>query len=435
MPDHFYYILISILIFSVFFSWLKSGNIINPLTLFVLWWGTFIFVSSLNLIGMNIPSMHTYYLIFLSMSMYAAGSITFLPYQNRMRKDITAQKSKYTLPLKLKIFLILQFALTVFLISYSGKALSMLRTMDPGTFRALVFTDEGIFGANKKYFTFIISPSLYISCFIITSGVFIKKIPKYFLVLSFINLMLYSSITAGRAPIFIATITLLLGFLYNLNFKKIDLKLRYILMIAVPLIFVVWMSVFRKSFTAGSKSIYDIFLEYFIWYFTGPFTAFDYFLHNMKGGINYDHSVIRGVFAGLEDLFDPLLEKLFPGFTQINESFHSFTRTFRSLGGAASRHNSHYTMLYTFVRDAGTYGVVIFSYLFGAVVASVYRCYIKRQTLTNFSVLLILTYLSIIGTMRWELRYIWSWASILGILFLTKKVVVEKNGTSPGIRN
>ncbi len=425
MPESFYYILLIAVIVPVGLSWVKSGTIINPVTFFNLWWGGFLFLSTLNLVGIRIPSMRVYYIVLLAMSMYSTGCLSFISGNNISdRPSLLKPEKTDALPVKMQVFILLQIAFTVFLIYYSNRAFAMMRSMGPDAFRALIYKDEGLFGQDKKYFMFIVSPYLYLSVILTTAGVMTKKISKYFLILSFFNLILYSALTAGRAPIFLGIMVLSLGFLYNLNISKLKIRPATLIMIAFPVIFIVWMSAFRKStFRADTKSPLYIFFEYFVWYFTGPFTAFDYFMNNMNQGADYHYSAVRGVFAGIEELFLPVLKRAFPGFYGINESFHEFTRIYRPMGGPATHHNSHFTMLYTFMRDAGYLGVMIFSYIFGAVNGIMFSLFLKKTTIVNFSMLLILTFLSLMGIMRWELRYVWSWLTISGILLIPNRFV------------
>ena len=122
----------------------------------------------------------------------------------------------------------------------------------------------------------------------------------------------------------------------------------------------------------------------------------------------------------------PLIRKFFRFYKDINPSFHEITAPFRSLGGPATHHNSHFTMLYTFYRDAGIIGIILYSYLLGAINSVIFNRFRKNTSILNFTILILLTYLSIIGTMRWELRYSWGWLIMIGSFFVIKKFVVKK---------
>jgi oligosaccharide repeat unit polymerase len=432
MPDHFYYTLILVAFTFIPLSWLKSGRLFNPVTIFCAWWCFFIFVSSLHIVNMNAPTPRVYYHLLLAVVMFCTGGITFLsPASAELKRSEPG--NFYIKPVKLRLFLFFQLLITLLLFVYLNKAINMLKSMDPGSFRGLVFDEGGVLGANRKYFMYIILPSLYINAFISVAGVLYGRLRMPYMVIALFNLILYSAVTIGRSPIFIALMGFGFGVIYLSQIKKIKIKPLYVILVSLPVIYMVSISIFRKSYSSGSTSALTIFANYFVWYFTGPFTAFDHFLDFMKEGRDYDFSYFRAMVGGIEDFVYPLLKRIFPGFTPINEYVHGYTKIFRPLGGFVSHHNSHYTMVMEFMWDAGYFGIIIYPYIFGSVIAKVYNSFRKNHSIASFGILLILTYLSIMGVMRWELRYIWSWATIAGIIFFSQKFYVMKTSGN-GIR-
>lgn len=425
MPEYFFYILFGVTFLMILLSWLKSENLFNPVSIFNMWWGFFIFVATLDLGGLRIPSVKALLLLVLSQAMFSLGGLTFISPEKKLLGPRDPKNLKNA-PLALRIFLPLQILLTFFLLIYLVKAIGMLRSMDPGSFRALVFDNSGVMGENRKYFFFIILPSLYASAFTSITGVFFYRVKLRYLILSLSNLILYSMVTIGRAPIFIAIMGFSFGLIYVYQLKKIKIKFRYVLLVSIPVIYLISMSVYRKAYMSGSKTVFTMLSEYIVWYFTGAFTAFDYFLDFCKEGVAREYSYGRAMIAGIEDYFYPILRRIFPGYTPVNEHIHDFTKIFRSLGGAATHHNSHYTMVMEFMWDAGYYGVVILPYIFGAIIAKVYNSFRTNHSIATFASLILLTYLSLMGIMRWELRYVWSWGTLAGIFFLAHKFVVRK---------
>jgi hypothetical protein len=83
-------------------------------------------------------------------------------------------------------------------------------------------------------------------------------------------------------------------------------------------------------------------------------------------------------------------------------------------------------MLVTFFKDAGIIGVALFSYFFGAFTSSIYNSFRENPKLFNFIILILLTYLGIMGTTRWELMFAWPWTIIILSFFVTKKFIFEK---------
>jgi oligosaccharide repeat unit polymerase len=423
MSDMFYYVLFSIIIFSVLLSWIKSERIINPVSVFVIWWGGFLYLSTFKLIGMRLPSENTYFLVMTSIAMFSLGGITYLKAPLDKIKSMTVKK-KFQFGSKLRYFFYFQLFCTIILLYYLSKSYAMLKTMDPGVYRNMLFTEFSIFGSFKILIIYVIEPSLYVSALISMTGIFIYKFPNSLVALSVFNLALYSAVTLGRAPIFIAILCIIITFLFAVSEEKIKLKLKHIVFMMLPVLFIAWLSMFRRR-TFDLKAIL-ILRDYFIWYLTGPFTALELFRDNYIQGYDWDYSYVRGLFAGIEEILSPLTKKIFIGYVPINESFHEITKVFRSLGGKAISHNSHYTMLYEFMRDAGIYGVIIFSYMLGTLNAFLYNIYRDKTDIKSFSLMVIIIYLSLMGITRWELRYTWSWLTIFGIIFFTRKFVLTK---------
>ena len=414
------------IIFFTMTSWIKSGNLLNPVSIFNLWWGFFIIVSTMELDVLRVPTFKAYKLFTLSMAMFSLGSLTFLSGEKNQIEKINVEE-KQAIPLKLRLFYYSQILMTFFLLFYLYKAVGMLKSMDPGSFRSLVFDDSGVLGNRRVYFFYIILPILHTSTFTSFAGVFYNRIKKRYMFLSVFNLLLYSMIEVGRTQIFIGLMGFSLGVIYIIHIKKFRIKFTHVIVAFIPILFLVLMSAFRKSFTAGSKSVFMIVFEYFVWYFTGAFTAFDYFLDFCKEGISRDYSYIRAVFAGIDDYLLPITRRIFDNFRTINNDIHDFSKIYRSLGGVAGRHNSHFTMLMAFMWDAGYYGIIIFPYIFGAIISKVFNSFRKKHSISTLAILLLLTYLSLIGIMRWELRYVWSWGTLAGIFFISQKFVIRSS--------
>ncbi|MDA3885634.1 MAG: O-antigen ligase [Candidatus Delongbacteria bacterium] len=421
MVDSFYYILISIVLISAVLAWIKSGTIINPTVIYNLWWGFFLFLSSLNLVGIRLPSMSTYYIFLLGMSMFSLGSITFLS-SKRLEKNYYHKKREYKVSIKFKLFHIYQIIVFFLLVQLNFYTLKMLKNLDPSSFRGLVFSDQGVFGDKLIIFALFVKSAIYIGLFITIAGILLNKIPKKYIIIPMLNIILFSLGTMGRIPIFIAILSSSLGILYLFSITRIKIKPKHVIIFLLPIGFIIFMSFLRQ--TKYSSSLFMLIKNYFVWYFTGAFTAFDYFINNLDPGVDYDYSIMRGFFAGIEEVLAPLLRRILPSLHKINDSFHSFTGQFKNLGGAATHHSSHYTMYFAFYRDAGIYGVIIYSYIIGVINSLLFNKFRTTHSLTSFTVLLLSMYLSLMGIMRWEFRYIWSNVTLLGILFFTQKFVL-----------
>lgn len=416
------------MILSVLFAWLKSGTLINPTTFFITWWGFFLFLASLNLVGIRTPKIETFNMLLISISLYSIGSITFLTnnayYKSNDLFNKITTRNVLKQNKKILYFLQFQFIITIILLLFLYKGFNMLKTFDPGTYRYLVYTDAGVFQGHQLLLNYVLRPFIFISIFISLTGMYYGVIPKKYFVLSSFNVIIYSTVILGRSSIILSIISVFLGLLYLTTVKKILIRKRYVILSFIPILFILSLSIFRKSYVSA-KSGTDIITDYFIWYLTGPFTAFDYFLNTYKSGIDYEFSIIRSFCGGIEDFLGPFIIRIFPDFTQINALYRDILGQYRDLGGPATHHNSHYTMLFSFYKDAGIYGITLFSFLLGAISSIIYNSFRLKTTIFNFSVLILITYLSMMGSTRWEFMYSWPWIVIFSVYILTNDFSFE----------
>gem|GEM_PF-1768673 len=429
IPDSFYYILISIMIASILLAWLKSSTVFNPVSFFILWWGSFIFISSINFVGIRTPRIDTFWILLTALALYSIGSVTFLKNSSSCHRinsvlltaQVTGEKSVF-----LKVFLYAQIVTTFILLVFLRKSIGMLSSLDAGTYRFLVYSDIGVFEGHKLLLNYYIRPSVFTAMFVTMAGVYLGSIKKKYFILAVINIFIYSAVILGRSSVILLIMCSVIGVVYIYDRGLIRIKKRYAALVLIPFIFIISMSVFRRSQYLANKSGMEIVARYFIWYLTAPFTAFDYFLNTYREGADYNFTYIRSVLGGIEEFFDPLIKKFYPDFSQVNNSSYSIIAEFRDFGGPATHHNSHYTMLFTFYKDAGIIGIALFSYFFGAFTSSIYNSFRENPKLFNFIILILLTYLGIMGTTRWELMFAWPWTIIILSFFVTKKFIFEK---------
>ena len=252
-----------------------------------------------------------------SVSMFSIGGITFLkaPCKNISKKTV---KIKFMFENKLKYFFFFQILCSLILIYYLSKSVAMLKSMDPGVYRSMLFTEFSIFGPFKILITYIVEPALYVSALISMTGIFLYKFPSSLVALSVFNLSLYSAVTLGRAPIFIAIMCIIISFLFAVSENIIKLKFKHFAFILLPIFFIAWLSMVRRG-TYDFKALI-ILRDYFIWYLTGPFTALELFRDNFIQGYDWDYSYLRGIFAGIEEIFRPVTNNIFTGYVQIGRA-------------------------------------------------------------------------------------------------------------------
>ena len=413
-------------IFFVVASKYKTGTFINPVAIFTSWWGFTVILSSLDLIGLYFPSIETFQIILFAIVMFGLGSFTFIEsnfdFSNKTKmanmNDNLLRFSEESTSTKLQIYFYFQIFISIVLLLFLKKGLGMLMTMDSHTYRTLVYSEAGIFEGYKLFVKYILKPAVYFSFPAALAGVYLGVLKKRFLYITLLNIVLYSTVIIGRFAFFMVILSFFFGFFYVKDLKNLKFKIKYIIILLIPISLVISMSLFRTG--NDSLSILDLISDYFVWYFTGNYTIFDYFLNTVDHGVEYNFTIFRATFGGIEEILSPFIKKLLTkDFDSVIKSIHEFTTVFRNIGGGKN-HNSNYTMLFTFYRDGGVLAVGIYTYLFGVVNSLVYNNYRKKATISNLTVVIFLTYLSIMGVLRWEFMYAWAWFVIFYSIYFLK---------------
>ena len=261
--------------------------------------------------------------------------------------------------LYIKIFIWVQVAMCIILIFFIRETMGALKNLDGNVVRGLAFGGDGLFNKYTTIRYYIFKPILYGSVFLCTAGVFTGILKKRYLVLAMLNIFLYAGTILGRFPIFMAMVCIVAGVCLASNIRKIKIKLIHILVALLPIIAMISISVSRMSDTSA---LYRVFSSA-VWYLTGPFTALDYFLKTQTPGVDFDYSLFRGVIGGFEELnyMFALKESYF--LRPINHDLYDYIAVFRYLGPDAAYHNTFYTMIFTFIRDGGVFGVVFYSFM------------------------------------------------------------------------
>jgi len=416
-------ILVYSLIFSFFIlfsllSKIRTGTFFNPLFIYITWWCGWLFISTLGLNGIYLPSENTYLVLLLSVFMTSIGAITFLNQADRKQYEIFNNinfKSKY--------FLYFQFILTIILLFYLNRGIGLLQHTNVVDYRGNVFTNSGVFGSLQYYIRNYFYAILLINMLITISGVYLKQIKKRTLILSSLNIVIYMGITLGRFPVVFLALSLTFGFIYLKNIMNFKINFKVYTIVIILLLIISAMSIFRKS-DYNTESGVEIVSDFVVRYFTGSFVAFDRFLNTHKIGVDFDYQVCRATFAGIDEPIVMALKKIGKKVPNTRLAIGKYANTFFNIGNNQS-YNAFYTMNLYFYWDGGLIGIVIYAYLFGVSLALAFNNFINRINIINLSILLLLTYFSVIGTLRWEFMNPWAWITLFGLILLLKKFTLK----------
>lgn len=178
------------------------------------------------------------------------------------------------------------------------------------------------------------------------------------------------------------------------------------------------------SFIRAGKeeSILFIAYEYLIRYFTAPFIALDTFIHNLHMGEFYFGRV---TFTPLDTIFVYFTRRFDDSVVNISESISHYTRDFIDIGNGYT-HNAFYTSIYNFYLDGGIIALIIISLVLGIIVGVTYNKFSQRPNLFTASLLILLIYITVIATLRWEFINLWPMVVIIYLFLLITKVGSKK---------
>jgi oligosaccharide repeat unit polymerase len=368
------------------------------ITIYLLWWGVWLSISTLNVFGLFQVSIKTYSLLLLNIVMVLIGFI----YGNTLSKKTIASKTLHQYEFKLlknKTFIAILIMNVLILLHYFVKynAIVGINTRMERFVVGQLFSSTG----EILFYSYFIGTFMYALYAILAYLFFYQGYKNPIFLLVFISILLYAGIGSGREPIIISIVAITLVYfirkydypvkcdsMRNFYMRKEKTRKRqpYILIILLIfgiLIYAAWLTAIRmgyRDFNIHSIQIgVNALLEHFIIYYTGPFRALDYGLVNYVPNVEYLWG--RGTFAGIDEIFSRIL-RLF-GF--------SFISSNNIIGGMLQNNfihigNNHYfNFAYTSVMihyfDLGVVGVIVFPFFYGFFVRNAVFLYNNNKTL------------------------------------------------------
>lgn len=424
--------------FFIFLSYLRVGTINNPITYFNVWWGIWVSLSTLGFFGLDSLSLNTFSVIFFSNFLLSLGLLIVI---NKNKNNVKIIKDSVNWS-KLNI---IQIALSVVLLIFFFRSFTTFITsgLGSGDFRNIyIYGASSIFGNSTIRFLFVnLIKGLMLTFLLLTlSALLIKKrnkTIKFALLLSSLNVLLYTGTMMGRVEIFRLVILYILSVLIfkfirkNTNHKLKDLKLkvkkRYLILLILILVSLTY---FRDTNNTFFGSIITSLEQFFI-YFIGPFIAFDKFVSDFNWQ-SFDIGWGRGFLGGLEMIFNNIISFFV---NQDNETYATYLARFtdsRVEIGESQTFNALYTMYFNFFADGQIIGTLICALIFGLIVGLVYNYSINNISIYSFSIYLYLAHMLIFGSLYWPLEALGDWLVVINIFLIyivVEKFVLKENKT------
>lgn len=414
---------------------MKVGTFFNPVSFFVIWWGTWLFISAFGLLNLYIPSIKTYIFTLIVMIMFSAGCIFTI---NNKIKKVKFVNLKPLNEYKVKILNIIQIIILIVLTPFLFKSFKYITSMSASVYRTEIYENNILYGSEiiQQLFNFLIQPfmltMLLLGCCGFILGV--KGMKKLFF-LSVVNVSVFSVMTLGRwyflrIILFLILALFLVSIFKNsskhflLYFKK---RKKNIYFIIAPLFtcVLVLISLFRQNSTS---ILYTVF-EYLIKYFTGSFIALDSFLKDNDFVSFDDWSYGRYTLGGLDEIVVFIFRRIDDTIVNISTQISYYTSDFIKIGALDGQtYKSFYSAIFNFYSDGGILGILIIPFIFGMIIGVLFNGFIKKPNLFNLSLLVYLLYISIVASLRWEVQSPIFWVVIFILVFINTTV---KKATNP----
>ncbi|MFC0475737.1 O-antigen polymerase [Robertmurraya beringensis] len=405
------------------------NNIINPISIYSIWWTINSIISSLGLFGLFKPDVDVYMMVLLSIIAFSVGCIIIVSKRDKTGnlKKIDIKSNDIKGNVNYRNVIVINLAAILFMIPYTLEAIEIFINHGAAILRAVSLSEDGLTGSllNLVIIQWLVLGIFTATMITATIQLTLSKGKKILFFLALVVILVYTFTFGGRWIIYRFIVMLVLSSLFLKSFKKYDIKIlkRRKVTLLLSIVGIVSMLVITSQRSLPGLSI----AGNLVTYFTGSFTMLD-ILTNLEsypdigGGYLFGFASIGGLIAPLLTTFSVItgIEILRPDEIVLGVTGQDYVI------GTNTIYNAFATSLYTFGRDFGILGVIIIPFIFG-IVCSLVFIYVKRkQSLRAYQLYIFFLYLIISSTMQWDLIHPWPWFTMFFLWVFTKKEKYKK---------
>lgn len=409
------YILMYSLIFVVILFLTKTicKSIKKANILFTGMWSFCASLSSLGLYGIYTPSVTIH---FYSITAIFIFNLVFLINTTKVRKNIEVKVKGLA---RLNTIYLMNIICWVYIFKFMLRALDIISSVGFSGLRAYAFDSTRGLGTTIELMIlqWVVQPVFISTILISMVYIALKRKNKILVIVSFINVTLYTITFGGRA--LITTMILFYVFTFIIvksNSTRIHKKKKINLLFIIVCIVSLIVLTLQRSF--GDTS----FIESLVVYFAGPFSYLEAVLSHHD--ISYSSSFLYGsaTFGFILNLFNAVVTVLYgidySGsdyiITQITAIPHYISPS-KSI-------NAITTMLYPFLRDFGYFGIIIGTAFLAWVTSWAENKFIKNHQLLFLCVFVYFLWVLFNSVMMYQLLFPRSGVTLLLLLvFINSK--------------
>lgn len=405
------------------FSFFIDRKIYNPAVLFNFWWGITIFVSGFGFFGIQIPEFETYFMYLVAI---LAFNLPVLLIRTRNTKEkvpneieqsynvfFTKNVTNFISIISLfNLFLLIQRSLRVVSLLLSGTSYEIIRYL-------YYNSDQIVTGQYGMLITnVIITPITMFGGIIFALLLFYSRKNIYIMILSIMNVLLYSFSSGSRSIVMFLGISVVVSYILNYKVVKIKSKFSLYVIVASLIGVLIYITINRSD---NVNQLSDI-LQTIVVYFTGAFVYFE----KMLPVVEMDNTFFLGgsFFGGVIDIFILVMKLFGSNIEQISSIISEYNQEYVIIGSGIP-FNAFTTMLYPFVYDFGKIGVLIQPFFFGLLARTFYVKLERNRTIMYKGIYIIIVMIIYESVMRWMGLFAHVWIMIL--LFYICNFIAKKS--------
>lgn len=381
----------------------------NPITIVILWWGIWGFLSIFGLSRLPVPTLKTYIILLLFIFSFWIGSLLVEKF------NLPFVKSKIDESYERILTLLFHWSagiMTILLSIVTARSLYFFSFTPGWAYKRLAFTNSDHIGFLFKYkilenlYFFVSSPLLFYLLLFGLSDFWKNKKIKYLIIAIILNSLDAFVRLARINSYLIIVLFIIVCFLSHLKVIEFLKK-------AKSLVFIL-LATFVSMIGVGVSRGYSFkqLQAFFIEYHTLGFALFDYELKNPLSSLNQQTTFGRLTLGGLETYFTILIRQFDKNYMSpaLYNSIN-FSVNYTEIGKAT--YNSYYTLLYTFYSDGGFFGVFIGGFLLGFTLKLFYEKWLHTNQIINLFYVLILLIILILSIFMSQLEIMRTWSLLI----------------------
>jgi oligosaccharide repeat unit polymerase len=405
----------------------RYGKWLNPIAIISIWWGGWLAVAEINIIGISAPSYYTSSIVVTALISCFFGALTGRKYKTFHPVNISVTKINKRIANYVGVCLLV-IAGPIFWFSYLG--LSMQSTVaNAAEYRTVALEGVGVYGSVFGYLFYnrLVLP-LFFCCILWLQcrgfGETMKE--KWLAVLVVFLVIAESTGTAGRTLMFYLVIGIVYCWIFRAHRQNTIIagwNKAKVLMVSFPLIiWLIWMNQQRIN-TVGVGGL-TISAYFAVWYHTAGFSLLDLELKDPFSRLNDFMTFGQASFGGLIEYVILILRPLvqYDSVAYLNGMYHS---EFKLLGYSDMLSvpifgNAYYTVLYSLFQDFSWFGIVGGGFLYGRFLNNSYCRYIHFGNFSSLYLLNALMYCGMFGLFQSPLESPRFWFAVFFAYFISR---------------